>query len=374
MERITEKDMEDIIAENPNKFLGETGLTLMARQYSIGNYRFDLLFGDRHGGKLIVELQRGALDREHMFKVLDYCDEYRERNPSEFVEPLIVANIIPHERKRRLSSRGVSFLEIPEEVFSKNVEPISPAETVGKVISSSPAHRSEAPPESAPRPQQSTNSLFVKQFTGHQNSELTCAYNNFLGVVLDRKIDREVKARQFLLDSIGKMTTEEIDRFFTLVDNDPTGPWFGPLLNRPNRNTIFSSPIEQLNELFNNLLSTRDMKWLGHWRNNGFRGLSYGVASLLLYISEPDRYYVWVPKSHEALRILGYVSFPYPSSNVAPDMMSRLYSEFNAKATFFRDEFGIHERSVDWLLWAIREFINNPGNKGLRAFIDGTVK
>ena len=115
---ISEKEMEDAIVRNPSKYLGEEGLKLVARQFSIGNYRFDLLFEDRHGGKLIVEIQRGILDRTHMFKILDYCDEFRDRNPAEFVEPMVIANIIASERKRRLSNRGIQFREIPEIEFT----------------------------------------------------------------------------------------------------------------------------------------------------------------------------------------------------------------------------------------------------------------
>jgi len=46
---ISEKDMEEAICQNSEKYLGEKGLKLIARQYSIGSYRFDLLFEDRHG-------------------------------------------------------------------------------------------------------------------------------------------------------------------------------------------------------------------------------------------------------------------------------------------------------------------------------------
>jgi len=46
---ISEKDMEEAIVRNPAKYIGEEGLRLVARQYSVGRYRFDLLFEDRHG-------------------------------------------------------------------------------------------------------------------------------------------------------------------------------------------------------------------------------------------------------------------------------------------------------------------------------------
>ena len=77
---LTERKMEDAIAANPQQYLGEEGLELLARQHRIGGYIFDLLFRDRHGAKLIVEIQRGTLDRNHTYKILDYHDEYKERH------------------------------------------------------------------------------------------------------------------------------------------------------------------------------------------------------------------------------------------------------------------------------------------------------
>jgi RecB family endonuclease NucS len=69
---ITEKIMEDAICNDPERYIGEKGLKLIARQYSIGTYRFDLLFEDSHGKSLIVEIQKGKLNREHTYKILDY--------------------------------------------------------------------------------------------------------------------------------------------------------------------------------------------------------------------------------------------------------------------------------------------------------------
>jgi RecB family endonuclease NucS len=114
---ISERDMEDAIIADPEKFLGEEGLKLISRQYRIGNYIFDLLFGDRHGAKLIVELQKGVLDRNHTYKILDYYHEYKENNPYDFVELMVIANEITKERKKRLSSWGVTCKEIPVSEF-----------------------------------------------------------------------------------------------------------------------------------------------------------------------------------------------------------------------------------------------------------------
>jgi len=115
--RLTERDMEDLIVLSPERYINEDGLKLVARQYRIGTYIFDLLFEDRHKSKLLVEIQKGTLDRNHTYKILDYYAQYKENNPSEFVELMIVANIISSERKERLSFHGIEFKEIAESRF-----------------------------------------------------------------------------------------------------------------------------------------------------------------------------------------------------------------------------------------------------------------
>ena len=114
---VSEKDMEDAIVRDPGRYLGEDGLQLVERQYRVGGYIFDLLFADRHGAKLIVEIQKGALDRAHTYKILDYYHGFREQHPEEFIELMVVANQISDERKRRLRDWGVEFREVPETEF-----------------------------------------------------------------------------------------------------------------------------------------------------------------------------------------------------------------------------------------------------------------
>ncbi len=113
----SEADMERAIVQDLERYIGETGLRLISQQYRIGSYIFDILLEDRHGAKLIVELQKGTLDRNHTYKILDYYDEYKEKRPDEFIELMVIANRIPEERKKRLSSWGVSYREIPESDF-----------------------------------------------------------------------------------------------------------------------------------------------------------------------------------------------------------------------------------------------------------------
>lgn len=123
----SEQDMENAIAENPTRFLKRRDLKLLFRQYSIGKFRFDLLFADQSGRKkIIVEIQKGTLDRNHSFKIVDYSLKYRAMHPDEEVEVIIVANAISQERKRFFSELNYSFIEIPdEEIIIWKTEQIS---------------------------------------------------------------------------------------------------------------------------------------------------------------------------------------------------------------------------------------------------------
>lgn len=120
--------MENLVISNPEKYIGEEGLKLISQQYHIGKYYFDLLFEDRHGAKLIVELQKGTLDRDHTYKILDYYDEYKEAHPNEFIELMVIANAIPPERRKRLSAWGITYKEIPLSDFIANMN-VTPKST-----------------------------------------------------------------------------------------------------------------------------------------------------------------------------------------------------------------------------------------------------
>ena len=111
----SEKDMEDAIAINPARFLKKEGLKLLSQQHSIGNFRFDLLFGDRFGRKFIAEIQKGALDRNHSFKIVEYYNKYQNEHPGEKVEVIFVANTISSERMQFFDKFGISYIEIPDE-------------------------------------------------------------------------------------------------------------------------------------------------------------------------------------------------------------------------------------------------------------------
>ena len=67
---IMEKDLEDMICKYPE--LIEEGLTFKGRQINLFGKIMDILFEDRFKQRLIIELKKGVITREHVGQVMDY--------------------------------------------------------------------------------------------------------------------------------------------------------------------------------------------------------------------------------------------------------------------------------------------------------------
>jgi RecB family endonuclease NucS len=89
-----EKEFENILARYPE--LIETGLILEGRQVAVKRKFIDLLFRDRHGGRLIVELKRGTILRKDIGQVMDYEGELLfPDDPT--VRVMLIGNRVPPE-------------------------------------------------------------------------------------------------------------------------------------------------------------------------------------------------------------------------------------------------------------------------------------
>ncbi|RME71443.1 MAG: DUF91 domain-containing protein [Chloroflexi bacterium] len=73
-----EKDIEDIIAVNPDKI--GTGLKLSARQLPIASGRIDLLFENAQGHLVVVEVKLHKIGREALRQVQRYVKELKQKN------------------------------------------------------------------------------------------------------------------------------------------------------------------------------------------------------------------------------------------------------------------------------------------------------
>jgi hypothetical protein len=100
----------------PERFLNEP-LEPFLRETSSDVGRADLVFKDRHGRFLVIELKRGKLPRGAIGQLLDYFGMMKRRFPEKPVELMVVANVIPPERRLTCESRDIECREIAEKAF-----------------------------------------------------------------------------------------------------------------------------------------------------------------------------------------------------------------------------------------------------------------
>lgn len=133
---MTEREMEDLVWEHPEKFLNEP-LKQFQRQPASGVGRADLIFLDRIDRMLVIELKRGTLERGAIPQLVDYFGMVKSRFPDRAVELMIIANSIPTERRVSCEQFHIEALEIPQKKF-RDV-----AEEVGYLFKSeTPKHES----------------------------------------------------------------------------------------------------------------------------------------------------------------------------------------------------------------------------------------
>jgi len=184
-------------------------------------------------------------------------------------------------------------------------------------------------------------------------------YTNFIKAHLKNKIEREQKAWQLLQANRGQYTKELLNNIFDIVDLEgEKSRWFGSLLAMPNKNLIFGSPIEKISEWIEIVCFSKQPvehildKCLG---NLNIRGASKGLATLLLYLSDPERHTIWVNKTYEGLSTLARLK------DIKISQWGARYVEFNDNAKKFAKEYGINDRELDWILSFIAMYVVSDG-------------
>jgi|GEM_PF-2144004 hypothetical protein len=101
-----EQDLESILARYSE--LIEVGLLLEGRQISINGKRIDLLFKDKRGGRLIVEVKRGTVLRKDIGQLMDYEGELLFPNDPT-IRVMLIGNHVPPSFGRSLDHHGLEW-------------------------------------------------------------------------------------------------------------------------------------------------------------------------------------------------------------------------------------------------------------------------
>jgi len=116
-----ERQMEEAVATCPELFI-EPGLSLVQRQVVINGRRPDVLFSDVLSRHLLVEIQRGRLDEDHLQRHFYYYFDYRAKYPSISLRLMFVANRIVSQHKEFLDEHGYEYREYPEQDFARRID------------------------------------------------------------------------------------------------------------------------------------------------------------------------------------------------------------------------------------------------------------
>lgn len=222
-------------------------------------------------------------------------------------------------------------------------------------------------------------SLEEAGYSSREIAELKRAIRSFEEVVLPFKKKREAQAEAVLRQFKGQYTVEILDKVFDLVDKGRIGPitgaWFGKMLIS-NKKRLYRCPMLELNMVIDKLRETGDLGCLGEWRRASKvnRGMRTGAATLFMYLHSPERYNVWLTRTHSGLSRLCRLDGKSPEKIDSPDKYRKFYKEFNDNAIAVRKEKGLAPQTMDWFLFAVEEIKTNPDNRGLRALIEGRTE
>jgi hypothetical protein len=115
-----ELQMEEAVAACPDLFI-EPGLKLVRRQAVINGRRPDVLFSDSFERHLLVEIQRGRLDEDHLQRHFYYYFDYRAKYPRISLRLMFIANRLVPQHKQFLDDHGYEFREVPENDFERRL-------------------------------------------------------------------------------------------------------------------------------------------------------------------------------------------------------------------------------------------------------------
>lgn len=107
-----EKDIENLIAQHPDEFFPKSGFKLIGQQVKLDRCFADIIFEDKFQRKIIIEVKKGILSRDASGQVMEYYGLLKNQSPTDIIELILCANVIPKERKTFLESVGIECKEI----------------------------------------------------------------------------------------------------------------------------------------------------------------------------------------------------------------------------------------------------------------------
>jgi len=179
-------------------------------------------------------------------------------------------------------------------------------------------------------------------------------YRVFREEHLPRKRERERQAWERIQANRGSFTPESLTEIFDLISEDPSRQlWFGVIVTYASRKLMFSAPAEEMNRWFETILSAGGATEGALdvcLRQARIPGAGRALATLLLYLSDPEAHNAWVPMTLKGLQVLGRLA------GLPGNEPGRAYAAFNRAALSFRESHGFQPQEVDWVLVVLGKY------------------
>ncbi len=227
-----ERTFEDIICTYPE--LIDDNLSFKGRQVSVKGKRVDVLFEDRYGQQLIIEIKKDAVKREHVGQLFDYEGHFvSSDNPN--VRVMLVGNIVPENFRRSLDHHGIEWRELTIaslinflrqkrdfELLSRFTSEEPPTHDIQKPQSYSSGTMKDLSTEEA----MGTPTILARTDASHSRNAVEGAValirEEYLKDAAFHSVrcEAEAKAKEMLDNLLGRMLPADIGRFLGYVNTE----------------------------------------------------------------------------------------------------------------------------------------------------------
>jgi len=348
----TESDMEEIIAKYP--VLIEDQLTLLGRQVSLGNLRVDLLFRDRLGDTLVVELKKGVIKREHIGQIMEYSGTLYDEKP---VRLMLVGNRVPQSFRRSLEYHGIEWREITQERFTQflrqNDRPL--LERLQKVRPSVVIYKLKP---------HKLSKRGMKEVSPPRRMDVKKAFQNFSAMryfvagegIVEESVDSWQRARKeakekyanlFSLENLENLTAEDFGSFLYFRNNRSWTNLYRRGLEATSNMSYLKRALKLLQDESVDLRTRINL--ILHGGNYHVKGMGKNIVTAILHVCDKrDRYGVWNGPTEGALKKLGRL--PRRTYN-----KGEYYFRINTELNQLKKELKTDLIIVDSFIWHINK-------------------
>lgn len=338
-----ERTLEDIICKYPE--LIEDKLSFKGRQVIVKGKRVDVLFEDRYGQQLIVEIKKGAVKREHVGQLFDYEGHFvSSDNPN--VRVMLVGNRVPENFRRSLDHHGIEWRELTIPSLIKFLGQKGDLDLLNRLTSEEPLthdiHKAQLytsgmvkhlSTEHAPGAATTLASPAASPSQNAVERAVASIREEYLEDPSFHSVRREAeaKAKEILKTNLGAMSPEEIRTFLDYMNTENIkGKTSVTRFGRPVTNIVAKQICgcpQEFNEWVGALWRTEgdglQNVLASFLRNRPIKGAGTLLPTFVLYLRAPTAFNIYTKKLGNNLA--GAFSHCQPAGESQPDR----YAQFN---------------------------------------------